>query len=1071
MELDNKEKANQITLEAKKKLIGIIQDSSKLAEYKNALDGISIDSHGRISNANEIPDDRKGAIVAITQEIAKKTGVSDLFGRNGLENLTMVVRLWQQAEQVAQSVLDQKDGVEEEENGEIWYNGIERDIFMAVRKVSGRKRVTDQNDPSKKIEVSKSENEIKKDKKDQSEAIERLTELGVKMEAIAKVAVDDNLRSQVIDAVNVVRGRKESLRDKNMNEKIAADILFTNLGVKKPEVSTSETNNKPEAKNDKPNVDEIIKKNEDWYSIRFLKELPNEGLRDFEASRAFLNDIGYSKDEIQKWEEIYTSGNRDGLEKMFGEARKIYLDAIENRKDPELRAAEKDVKDIIDNVPKKYILSELNGLLKKQKNFGPAKIYIYSEIDKLENAEAVKPPTININELREKIADISNLSAFFGDVKQQRQKAQRLFNQIENDTNVPQELKDEVYAISRGGNVKFGLFEKKNEIGEIVGLLSEEDMIRSYCFEQIFDKDEHEQAQSADRVLNLLTAQNGFLATSLFKTPSEVQALYQRTKEIVDELGLDNWIGARKTLDAHAKLKGTPEITAQVLNAGLFNSPFVEKWFAGEYPDKGPMTKERMVHLPGEKEAIDIQKAVSGAMLDLKNYFDKTDYYIYVGADSATMAAMFKELGINKYVGVVAFSMLLSNLILTECEKTSTDDPFLYMIRGDKRRVAAYNVGAKDPTLRGHIQEQLASGGYDVVNKNTKKIYREGELPPRDFEIVKSITEEWLAESLPCHLIPTGRSGKGMEHLRSGDWLRWKVENTFTIAERNYEITQLATNKGRIVEVAAKQGLSEIDLVNLSTRVKAKTASRNEVDYYKKLKDETLSQVIANDTGTRIEEMKQALLILDAYKLAMKPESGVETLLPLRSALAVYTKVKLNGAGWVNSDDKIDKEFCYGVVEYDRDGNIVRDEREALDHDEWATKAMLTALKTFMYTHSIDYLNKSPLSLLPLSRVANDMLSYYPQSDEDAYFGFNTEIRDKYRKEFVKYVDKLWGWYLDILNYAEDDKQLNKLPRWYYTGGSLPDGVKKAAKELAPDEDGKYPDDAWKKVKKDLGFN
>lgn len=597
---------------------------------------------------------------------------------------------------------------------------------------------------------------------------------------------------------------------------------------------------------------------------------------------------------------------------------------------------------------------------------------------KMDEVEATaKTGKVDIEEAGRRYENLFNpLTA--GNIKQQKDAARRWIDSYKGKIGVNDEQVRTVEAI----------FSKEFKLSE-----DEENTIRQYCLDSVFDRN----ANNAMSVYSSFFGPQGYLHTDMGKTIEEVDLFRERIKEISDELGLDNWISVRNVVGEWSVLKKVEEITAGTLKEGLFVPEYTERFFAGIVdPLTNKVVEERMITLPDGRE-VDIQAEVSGAMKKLREFFETTDYYAYVGSGMDIKSKLYKELGINKYVGEVGFSLLLSHLMLTDCKKTSTD-PFMSMVVGGEKRI--YNYSAieedKDTFIRMGVQS-LKARGVAIIDSSNKLIPG-----------VKDSLNKWISKSLPSKLIPTGLSGDGRENLNDGNWLKWRVDNTFTKAER-------ATTLSRVSE---------------NTPVE-----------------------IANDTETRLVEMQSALKILDALKEVVKPESDISSLGKLKGTLLAHVKGTLKGAGWTNGDN-INLEFDY-----------VSNGSRPVSLDEWATCAMLTACKAFLYTHSVaDHLNRKPWTKFVLAENARIILSQKVQSEKDAYLGFDPAVRQSYRKSFVGYVDTLWSQVHQIFEITQNRNKLSKLPKWYKSGAGISDEIIKAA--IDSQDSKQY--DAWRKVKEDL---
>ncbi len=278
----------------------------------------------------------------------------------------------------------------------------------------------------------------------------------------------------------------------------------------------------------------------------------------------------------------------------------------------------------------------------------------------------------------------------------------------------------------------------------------------------------------------------GFLRTKLGKAKDDSGRTSLEVTQIIDKLEIDNWIAVRENIKSWNGLANKEEVTPSVLTESLFLPDEVESFFAQDLssPDGKRYCQIPEPHPDGRIEILNVEmeSAVSDAMKRIKGFFDGTwapnpvdlagpgvsgngersEYWGYVGADVVQKAALYKSLGINKYVGEVAFSTLLSHNMLTE---TSSDDIFLMMVDSATKRPGNYRVNeARDPFVRMRVQEVRSSGGS---------------MP------TKEELSNWVAKKLPRHMIPTGLTGNGRAALSSGHWLQWRVnEDMYSYSNR-----------------------------------------------------------------------------------------------------------------------------------------------------------------------------------------------------------------------------------------------------------------------------------------------
>jgi hypothetical protein len=198
--------------------------------------------------------------------------------------------------------------------------------------------------------------------------------------------------------------------------------------------------------------------------------------------------------------------------------------------------------------------------------------------------------------------------------------------------------------------------------------------------------------------------------------------------------------------------------------------------------------------------------------------------------------------------------------------------------------------------------------------------------------------------------------------------------------------------------------------------------------------------------------MRSALEVLNSLKEISKSDD-ISTLGTLKSKLMIHVKATLPAAG-LGSPFVINSEFDY-----------ISSGSRRISTDEWSAQAMLTAAKTHLYVNSVaNYANKKPVTLFALADKARAILSQKPQSEMDAFLGFDTNIRSRHRKEFVAYVNSLFADCKKIFRVTQDRKSLNNLPSWYMTNAGVSDDIIKAAIESVKSEN----IGAWDIAKKDL---
>jgi len=267
-----------------------------------------------------------------------------------------------------------------------------------------------------------------------------------------------------------------------------------------------------------------------------------------EKAAAYLENLGV---------DFGSNDNKETEEKInVGETTNVLSD---------LEKIQKQVETICEKIPNpKHRTIELNRLLNKIDNL-EARAWVFEQLNGLE-----RTPEIDTNKAEDDLNYILNPMNFGDNLRLRRQRAGQwvakyleLYQTTQLDDGsfeYPDEIK-ELIRIKDGEDIKFGEIEKEGKIR------SEEDLIREFCLQQIFEMSGKEQARSSQEILGRLTANNGFLVTGLFKTPSEAQSLLRRTREIVEEMGLNNWIAIRDVHSAHGELKkANTENFNQLLN-------------------------------------------------------------------------------------------------------------------------------------------------------------------------------------------------------------------------------------------------------------------------------------------------------------------------------------------------------------------------------------------------------------------------------------------------------------------------------------------------------------------------
>lgn len=295
----------------------------------------------------------------------------------------------------------------------------------------------------------------------------------------------------------------------------------------------------------------------------------------------------------------------------------------------------------------------------------------------------------------------------------------------------------------------------------------EERQVIQNCLDQVFVF----QRSNSDEVRKWLLGKEGFIATTL--RHGKETPLSDSLREKIDRLGLDNWIGMRNTIGHWIALKDVEEVKPSTLSTALFMDPKTEQFFANSkcmLPDKdergNPILRE-----------VDLGTEISLAMKKIREHFESgvdangrpilVEYWRLV-PDLDAKGELYKELGLNRYVGETAFTLLLSYQMLTD---TSAEDFFIMMVDQAKGRVRKYKVNeSRDAFVRMMIQRDLEEGKTPFTR-----------LSGDEFFTKRRETEDRLARLIPAQLVPTGLSGDGEARLRAGDWLKWRVnENYYT---------------------------------------------------------------------------------------------------------------------------------------------------------------------------------------------------------------------------------------------------------------------------------------------------
>lgn len=545
------------------------------------------------------------------------------------------------------------------------------------------------------------------------------------------------------------------------------------------------------------------------------------------------------------------------------------------------------------------------------------------------------------------------------------------------------------------------LIDKKTMEGlqglEVDFTLEEEAMIVKKCFDSIFI----DGINNPTQIYNSFFGEVGFLQTELHRSKEISRATAVKIRELVDGLGLGGWVNVKNTVGAWNSLANTEEVTPNTFKYDLFLEDEVEDFFARDHKSSDGLRKIKLpeIGLDGKLELkeIEMESAVSDAMKRLRGFFEGSwkpdlddptkkgvyiknkenwkgqEYWGYVGAELALKADLYKSLGINKYVGEAAFSMMLSHNMLTD---TSSLDIFLYQVDNSAKRRKSYGVSEeRDPFVREKYQEELALGHDKPKNE---------------------VVENWLAQNMPRHMIPTGLTGDGRTMLmgsefikgkgysksnKPGHWLKWRVED---------------------------------DMYSSSQRV---------TDMAKGLPSRP-----ATDPTARKEMMMNALKILTVIKEASKPDSDVDKIEDLKSKVLKWTKADLKDFGWSTQIGEgptkrviVNREFCLE----DNSGNVVE-----MDAEDLSSRILKATSEMFLFTHSMaDRENPKPWELHVLASKAAELVRYDPQSGNGTYIGLsnNLENNNNERNSYTRYVDKLWNSCVELVKSSTP-------PSWYQTG-------------------------------------
>ena len=220
--------------------------------------------------------------------------------------------------------------VENKEEKQIWYDGIESDIYWSVARLSSRKK--DPRDITKRID--KTPEEIEKDRNKQNQARERLEQAGIDADLITQLSNDQEARSQIIDAVNYLQNRRRNLNNKNLTEDEAKAILSEKLGVSKSE-STQEPKAQVEIRPEKKHKTDEDEENSGE------KPRGNRWQNEFDTRMAAIEDYP-TEDKFEALKHFKTKLVRDGapaeyvqrinnLLKSFGESEIVTPEKINEK--------------------------------------------------------------------------------------------------------------------------------------------------------------------------------------------------------------------------------------------------------------------------------------------------------------------------------------------------------------------------------------------------------------------------------------------------------------------------------------------------------------------------------------------------------------------------------------------------------------------------------------------------------------------------------------------------------------------------------------------------------------------
>lgn len=397
----------------------------------------------------------------------------------------------------------------------------------------------------------------------------------------------------------------------------------------------------------------------------------------------------------------------------------------------------------------------------------------------------------------------------------------------------------------------------------------EQILIIQNCFDQVFQYGKN----NSYEVKKALLGGEGYIAVNI--TEGQEKPLDRELLKKIDELGLDNWIAMKNMVQYWSSFKDVDEIKPSSLTIKLFMDENTEKFFANSIsilPFINRLTGET------ELKEVNLGDEIGMAMKKLRGYFEGSldfegnsisedrqkgpiEYWRLIGADLAEKEKLYTDLGLNRYIGEAAFSLLLSYQMLTD---TSADDYLSMMVQQSKSRIKKYTVSEdRDAFVRMLVQS-------DIAEKKLPFVAYSGE----ELKMKKREMEERLSKLLPNQLVPTGLSGEGRAHLMAGNWLKWRVnQNLFTR-------TQLDTAKARNGEVRP-----------------------------------------ATDQGTRLDMMRTALTMLTLIKEVQDPSSDVTKLASLTGRLYSHMKSSFGDANWlIKNGDNLMVPAAFSLK--DKDGQL-----------------------------------------------------------------------------------------------------------------------------------------------------